>query len=440
VIDVALQEMEAAWSILVGATTYTKWKGSGNKALGDALESYWATGFWSRATVPTGFGGALFGFAEAKWELKRSSSPSSSVSSSPSQSGSQSLSQSPSASSSRSGSSSASRSASPSSSASPSAAPTTGGRQWGFSLSPPLGNWANLTSAVSLRQLQEAKALGMTCPRISGHIFAAQQCRDLGFKQWIVILAAGKNFADPTYTINYARAWPEAIIEPGNELNIGGSPWTPEALADAHIAWYKAVKASDVKNLLSMASVGNSYSTQGNLTPLEFNKRVAARGCVLGTGFDLGSYHSYGASIDAYDAWMHIYTPDGSGASLQSIFKNPPYYITEFNLHTADANAKAAAIKNYMDKMKTLPNCLGGHIYTILNTTDAGTNWGLVTDSYVKIQPPWDTFHAEATGVALEPTAEMKEAARLDQLVKFTPDHETGRLRPSYPAVAPAVR
>jgi hypothetical protein len=277
--------------------------------------------------------------------------------------------------------------------------PTPSGLWWGFTLSPPNGDWNQLNAATSLAQLQKAQTLGMNCPRLSGHDFAAQNARNLGFKQWVTILGAGKRFPDSAGVIAYCKKWPEAIISPGNELNIGGSTWTASALAAAQLGLKQAMVAAGVPNKLLLSSVGNSASTQGNLLPLAWCQQMAAAGCVYPAAFDIADYHMYGESPQNYDNWMHVWTADGTGKSCQSVFGNPPFILSEFGCNIqsvgGDPARQAKAVTAWMTQIKTLPNCLGGMWYTILDHTDAGTGWGLEDPMGVH-RPSWDAFKAGA--------------------------------------------
>jgi hypothetical protein len=144
-----------------------------------------------------------------------------------------------------------------------------------------------------------------------------------------------------------------------------------------------------------LSSVGNSTSSSatGRLHPLEWCKQMAAAGCTVGKGFDVANYHMYDADPQHYDNWMHVWTPDASGNSCQKVFGNPPFFITEFGARVGTNNiteaTQATAISKWVAKMESLPECLGGHWFCLLDNNWAG--FGIIrTDG--SHRPAYDAY------------------------------------------------
>jgi hypothetical protein len=244
-----------------------------------------------------------------------------------------------------------------------------------FSISPPYPLQASLTS-----QLQEAQRLGLDpFPRIAATDQSANECVALGITEWCAYVQ-GPNyntFPSVDSVINYCKKYPKAWVEPQNELNLVSVISLAEVAAK-HIELYKAMKAAGLPNKLMLSSVGNSISSSatGSLHPLEWCRRLAAAGCKFGTAFDVANYHMYDADPQFYDNWMHVWTPNAAGESCQEFFGNPPFLVTEFGARVGTNNiteaTQAAAVTKWVTKLSSVPDCLGGHWFCLLDANWSG--------------------------------------------------------------------
>jgi hypothetical protein len=248
-----------------------------------------------------------------------------------------------------------------------------------FGICPPWPLQASLQS-----QLDLAKQCGLVSwPRIAGGDANAQTVQAAGFTRWTVYLGI-TNWPSNQEVIDYAKKYPGALIECCNEANLH-NVYTAQQTADFHKQLYAAMKAAGVEKQLMLSSVGNSSSGVEHLLPLDWCKRLAAAGCKAGTGFTVANYHMYSVDPDGYNNWMHVWGTD----SCQTVFGNPPYIITEFGCKTSDDNTQVQAVKNWVAKIKTLDNCMGGQWFCMLDNNWSG--FGLVrTDG--SHRPAFDTF------------------------------------------------
>lgn len=267
----------------------------------------------------------------------------------------------------------------------PPPAPT--GKLWGISPS----NNGGFNPAIDT-QMAEYVAIGVNCPRIPES--AAASARAHGFKQFVVWVS-GDGSATVDSIVAVARQYPEAMVGFGNELNLNGA-WTAAAVAAKQIAVYNAVKAAGVPNKVVLSSVGNSASSAEHLLPLDWCKHLAAAGCKYGTGFDIADYHMYDADPQHYDNWMHVWTPAADGTSCQSVLGHPPFIVSEMGakigVSVPDATAQATAVKAWVAKLASLPECLGGMWFQCFDGT-AWTGYGLI-DGAGNHRPSYDAFKA----------------------------------------------
>jgi hypothetical protein len=273
----------------------------------------------------------------------------------------------------------------------------------------------NLTSSTRQREMDDMLAVAGLCPRYdSGPTGTTipNMLRATGFARWVALLGgSGKSFPANDQTLSYCNTYPEALIEPINESNLARQNdgvtayWTPEQIADLQMSLYSYLKSNGVTNTVLLGSIGNSWS--GNVAPdnvsihpLEWVRRLAARGCVAGTGFDWANYHMYSNDPTGYDAWQHCWTPDGSGHSMQSYLGNPPFFVTEFGYPTSgNETAQATACTAWFNKFKNLDNCRGGCWYALSDDApgSAGApNYGLRRMDLTH-KPAWDSYHTAAT-------------------------------------------
>jgi hypothetical protein len=243
-------------------------------------------------------------------------------------------------------------------------------------------------------QMADYVALGVTCPRFGSSDTAAASARSHGFKKWVAFVS-GDGSAAPSQVVAYAAKYPEAYVGWGNELNLK-SQWTSKSVAALQIAVYNAMKAAGFASRVVMSSVGNSKSAAEGLLPLDWCAKLAAAGCKPGTGFTYADYHMYAGDPQHYDDWMHVWTPDTSGRSCQSIFGHPPFFITEFGARIGKdvdtAAEQESAAKAWVAKLGSMAECAGGMWFQDFEGTDPRwTGFGLHGNTGVR-RPSWQAY------------------------------------------------
>jgi hypothetical protein len=179
------------------------------------------------------------------------------------------------------------------------------------------------------RELQDMWDNGGSCPRIDNDWTAAvDAAHAIGFTKMVIIVGAvldARTYANSAVAI--AQAHPDAFIELGNECNLDG--FSPAQYATIARAAYQAIKSAGLPNVVLLGSVGNSLSIVGNYSMLDWCKQLVLNGCVQGEAFDWANYHIYG-NPSVEEPWHHLFTPNDSGESCQTVLGNPPFAITEF--------------------------------------------------------------------------------------------------------------
>jgi hypothetical protein len=225
------------------------------------------------------------------------------------------------------------------------------------------------------QQLTTGKDIGLKdLPRIDGSDAAAQAVIAAGYDAWTAYIG-GSTWPTTDQVVNYCRKYPQAWIDPQNEANLK-KQLTVKQVAAKQIEIYNAVKAAGLPNTIMLSSVGNSLSGIEQLKPLDWCKWLVVYGCTEGKGWDMPTYHMYGDDPDEYDQWMNVWTLDSDDCSCQSVFGDPPYMITEFGCRigkdTPDERGQAAAAIKWVNKIRSLPNCLGGHWFCLHDDNWAG--------------------------------------------------------------------
>lgn len=241
-----------------------------------------------------------------------------------------------------------------------------------------------------LLELQNIWDVGGRFPRIDAETAEADRAISVGFKRWVVIISGSKSMPSVASTTAYLASYPQAWVEPMNEPNIGGSPWTAAAYAAAQISWYAGVKAVYPNAKLLLGSIGNSESTQENFSPREWASALAAAGCTRGAGFDYGNYHVYENPAEFY----HWRTPDGSGNSVQSALGNPQYIISEFGDNSTNEATQKEEIRILANYVRADARCVGGQLYAIGDDAEGQSypdHYGLMDIAGVH-KLSWDLF------------------------------------------------
>lgn len=289
--------------------------------------------------------------------------------------------------------------------------PVPGAQRWGFCLAP--GPNDDYSTAAFKPQFEGFAALmadriDRALPRITGHEFAASQAMSYGYPHWTVTLGIRPQPTDTfvNYVVDYAKKFPAAIIEFGNELNLnpgGQGSYTPKQFADLHLYCYPRIRAQ-VPNPIMLSGIGNSTS-DGGLDPLPYCKQLRDLGCVAGKGFDAdqGGFHLYHPNDPAAaDRWMHIVTPDAAGDSCVKVLGITGWYMTEFGsamfrhdgtrLMTLDQQAQCATA--WTNWLKKAPGCRGGMWYAYSDYADGvGAGYGLAEKDWTR-RPAWAAYQA----------------------------------------------
>jgi len=268
---------------------------------------------------------------------------------------------------------------------------------------------ASLTTPPTIqRELQDMWDSGGRCPRIDwslggGWPTALDQAYQTGFKKVVLIIGGTMTTVPDTttyanYAVSVATAYPKAYIELGNECNLNG--FSPEQYATMARAAYAAIKAAHLRNVVLLGSVGNSLSTVGGYSMLDWCKQLVANGCVKGQAFDWANYHIYGDPA-VEEPWHHLFTPNESGESCQTVLGNPPFAVTEFGASVQkDCGSDDAVQSQYVDAwmalFKTQPQFKLGTQYAMADEAPDGSGYGLRRLD-LSHRPSWDAYQAEAT-------------------------------------------
>ena len=246
---------------------------------------------------------------------------------------------------------------------------------------------------------------GGRCPRIDDEWTAAiDTAHQIGFTK-MVIIVGGTMHSVPDATeyandaVAIARAHPDAFIELGNECNLNG--FSAAQYATIARAAYQAIKAAGLTNVVLLGSVGNSLSTVGGYSMLDWCKQLVLNGCVQGEAFDWANYHIY-ANPAAEEPWHHLFTPNTSGESCQSVFGNPPFAITEFGASLSkdcggSEAVQAQYVNDWMVMFKAQPQFRLANQYAMADEAPgSGTGYGL-RRADLSHRPSWDAYQQQAT-------------------------------------------
>lgn len=263
-----------------------------------------------------------------------------------------------------------------------------------------------LTDASAIRrELQDMWDAGGRCPRIDDNwTTAINTAHEIGFKNMIICVGGTmRSVPDAasyaTDAVAIARAHPDAYIELGNECNLNGFSSAQYAIIAR--AAYKAIRAAGLPNVVLLGAVGNSGSTVGNYTMVEWCKQLVLAGCVQGQAFDWANYHIY-AKPPVEEPWHHLFTRNAAGDSCQSVFGNPPFAITEFGASLSkdcggSEKVQAQYINDWMVMFKAQPQFRLGIQYALADEAPGpGTGYGLRRLDLSR-RPAWEAYKRQAT-------------------------------------------
>jgi hypothetical protein len=273
----------------------------------------------------------------------------------------------------------------------------TGDKLWGHCAS------VMLSTSTRRKEYEDMRDAGCNCPRVDGGDRSTQIAliREFGWKSFVGIVGVGGKMPSPQQCVDYARKYPEAIIEPTNEPAFGGQ--SIEAVAAAQIACFKALKAANPKTRVLMSSIAQAG---WGMHPLDVVYKFASLGCVLGTGFNIFNIHCYSQDMATFDSWYHMWKPDSKGRSMVKAMGNPPVMITEFGQPISDAAGATTAIKEQNQAaactaafryMKSQPTCIGGMWYSMSDDAPPqGRGWGMRRNNLSR-RPAFLAFRDAAT-------------------------------------------
>jgi len=253
------------------------------------------------------------------------------------------------------------------------------------------------------RELQDMWDNGGRCPRIDDDwTDAINTAHQIGFTK-LVIIVGGTMHSVPDATtyansaVAIATAHPDAYIELGNECNLNG--FSAAQYATIAKAAYQAIKAAGLPNVVLLGSVGNSLSTVGGYSMLDWCKQLVLNGCVVGQAFDWANYHIY-ANPAVEEPWHHLFTPNDSGESCQSVFGNPPFAITEFGASLqkdcgGDEAVQSQYVNDWMVMFAAQPQFRLGTQYAMADEAPDGTGYGLRRLD-LSHRPAWDAYQKQA--------------------------------------------
>ncbi len=260
------------------------------------------------------------------------------------------------------------------------------------------------TAPTIKRELQDMWDSGGRCPRIDKDWTAAiDAAHEVGFTKMVLVVGGTMRSIPETATfaadaVQLAQAHPDAYIELGNECNLNG--FSAEQYATLAKAAYKAIRDAGLSNIVLLGSIGNSSSTVGRYSMLEWSKQLVLNGCIVGQAFDWANYHIYGKP-SAEEPYHHLFTPNSEGESCQSVFGNPPFAITEFGASLSkdcgdSETVQAQYVNDWMVLFKAQPQFRLGTFYALADEAPGvGTGYGLRRLD-LSHRPAWDQFKAQA--------------------------------------------
>ncbi len=151
------------------------------------------------------------------------------------------------------------------------------------------------TAPTIQRELQDMWDSGGRCPRIDKDWTAAiDAAHAIGFTKMVLVVGGTMRSVPDTATyvadaVALALAHPDAYIELGNECNLNG--FSVLQYATMAKAAYKAIRAAGLPNIVLLGSIGNSLSTVGRYSMLDWCKQLVLNGCVVSQAFDWANYH-----------------------------------------------------------------------------------------------------------------------------------------------------
>jgi hypothetical protein len=262
-----------------------------------------------------------------------------------------------------------------------------------------------LTDAASIqRELQDMWDCNGRCPRIDKNwTTAIDAAHKIGFTKMVLVVGGTMRSVPDSATyandaVTLARAHPDAYIELGNECNLNG--FSPAAYATIAKAAYRAIKDGGLPNIVLLGSVGNSSSTVGGYSMLDWCKQLVLNGCVQGQAFDWANYHIY-AKPSAEEPWHHLFTPNSAGESCQTVLGNPPFAITEFGASLSkDCGGSEALQAQYLNDWMVMFKAqaqfkLGTQYAMADEAPGSGTGYGLRRLD-LSHRPAWDAYKVQA--------------------------------------------
>lgn len=256
------------------------------------------------------------------------------------------------------------------------------------------------------RELQDMWDSGGRCPRIDKDWTAAiDAAHEVGFTKMILVVggtlrAVPEAAAFAADAVQLAQAHPDAFIELGNECNLNG--FSAAQYATIAKAAYQAIRDAGLPNIVLLGSIGNSSSTVGRYSMLDWSKQLVLNGCVVGQGFDWANYHIYGRP-SAEEPYHHLFTPNSAGESCQSVFGNPPFAVTEFGASLSkdcggDESLQAQDISEWMVLFRAQAQFRLGTQYALADEAPGiGTGYGLRRVD-LSHRPAWDKYKEQADG------------------------------------------
>lgn len=289
---------------------------------------------------------------------------------------------------------------------------------WGHTIS------VALRDSTRDRELQDMLDDGANCVRINDDATIANLARSKGFPRHSCIVGGGIQTypadvnAYAQKCVNWAKAYPEALIEPGNEQAIY---WTAQQMATVQKAVYAAVKNAGLPNPVVMSSTIEGPTGPSNLHPVDWCYALASYGCTVGTGFDWANYHGYGDPASRESTWLWIWTPrnrsgsvngatwSADGKSCQAAFGNPPFAMTEYGINLGaiggNLTTQDTYVKGWMNLLLGQPKFVYGANYTMsADAPGSGTNpdYGL-RDHLLNRRPAFSSYRLIAVATAQNP-------------------------------------
>ncbi len=266
------------------------------------------------------------------------------------------------------------------------------------------------TAPTIKRELQDMWDSGGRCPRIDKNWTAAiDAAHEVGFTKMILVVGGTMRSVPDTISfandaVALARAHPDAYIELGNECNLNG--FSAQQYATLAKTAYQAIRAAGLPNIVLLGSIGNSSSTVGRYSMLEWCKQLVLNGCIAGQGFDWANYHIYGKP-SAEEPYHHLFTPNSGGESCQSVLGHAPFVITEFGASLSkdcddDESLQAQYVNDWMVMFKAQPQFRIGTVYALADEAPGvGTGYGLRRLD-LSHRPAWDRYKAQAESTSAQ--------------------------------------